>query len=68
MWLGSADDVRLRLYIPDESDGTLQQSTSLAEECFTFKTPVMAKHDIGSLTVIGAWINIFMGIRLLQSW
>jgi hypothetical protein len=42
VWLGSADDARLRLYIPDESDGTLQQSTSLAEECFTFKTPVMA--------------------------
>lgn len=42
VWLGSADDNRLRLYVPDESDQSLQQSTLLTEERLTFTTPVMA--------------------------
>eukprot|EP00980_Cylindrotheca_fusiformis_P006620 scaffold1390_cov138-Cylindrotheca_fusiformis.AAC.23 len=41
VWLGSSDDELLRLYIPNESDHSLQMHT-LTEKFFVFKTPVMA--------------------------
>ncbi|KAL3934754.1 MAG: hypothetical protein SGBAC_009597 [Bacillariaceae sp.] len=42
VWLGSADDSQLRLYMPNIGNGTLDQVMSLSTEVLTFKTPVLA--------------------------
>jgi hypothetical protein len=42
IWLGSADDSVLRLFVPKDEDRRLHAHTALPAEHFTFSTPIMA--------------------------
>ncbi|CAJ1936419.1 unnamed protein product [Cylindrotheca closterium] len=42
VWLGSADDSQLRLYMPNRANGTLDLVMSLPSEVLAFKTSVLA--------------------------
>lgn len=48
VWLGSADDSQLRLYMPNRAKGKLDLVMSLPSEVFAFKTPVLAIDFVSS--------------------